>query len=153
MTRTKSKNFDSIAILIIAVSALVVSIWQVNLTRAHNRLTVRPYLDIDFKFESAAILTIKNKGEGAAVVDSFHLEMNGQKFSDWKALFANMGDDITPPISRTFDDKDIIGASEELILCSLPLNVPKKVQIVIVIDYKSIYDEPFQFRNNFSWGG
>ena len=41
MSKSSSK-IDSIALVVIALSAVVVSIWQVNLTRVHNRLTVKP---------------------------------------------------------------------------------------------------------------
>ncbi len=153
MAKFNYTKLNSIAILIIALSAVAVSVWQVNLTRAHNRLTVQPYLDTDIKIDEGAILTIKNKGQGAAQVTYFRLELNGQEFEDWSVLFKAIDENVTVNLGRTFEKDDVIGANEELVLCTLPSGTSGPAKITIIIGYQSIYDEPFEFKTSFSWGG
>lgn len=160
MEKSKYTKLDSIAVLIIALAAVVVAIWQADLTRKHNRLTVKPYLDTDINVKHGAMLTIKNKGEGAALINFFGLEWDGRKFENWTDLFQAVEEKFEVEeklevvgLSRTFREGDVIGAHEELELCELPFGSPQRVQITIIIEYESIYGEPFTFKNKFSWGG
>ncbi len=153
MSKTKNRGFDSIAVLIVALAAVVVAVWQANLTRQHNRLTVKPFLDVDISVQEAAFLKIKNKGEGAALVTSFELKWDNKKFNDWVELFQAADGLNTVGLSRTFKEGDVIGAHEELVLCQLPTGASKRIGIIIVINYESIYGEPYTFRKKFSWGG
>ncbi len=153
MKKPNYQKLNSISVVIIALSAVVVAIWQTELTRQHNRRTVKPYLDIDIIFDDQTSLTIKNKGEGAALITYFGLELNGSAYSDWSSLFEAVDPELRTGLSRTFEEGDVIGAHEELILCSLPPNSPKKVDITLKIGYESIYGDFEEFNTSFSWGG
>lgn len=150
-SESKYNRLNSIALLIIALSAVIVAIWQADLTRKHNQLTVKPYLDIDLKINEQVSLTIKNKGEGAAIIKSFQIFGNEEEFSDWSSLFSSVNEDISLGLSRTFEPEDIIGAHEELVLCQLPTN-SNKVAIKVRIEYESIYEQHDVFETTFTYG-
>jgi len=153
MTKNKYEKFNSIAVLIVALSAVAVAVWQAQLTRKHNQLTVKPYLDVDFTVEGGVTLVLKNKGEGAAIVQEFTLVANGQEFSNWEDLFRSVDEDVNIGMNRLFGFEDIIGSKEEVILCQFPDNTPKRVNIIITLKYESIYGEEDTFETSFSYGG
>lgn len=81
---SKSLPWDLIVGLtatLLALLALVVTVWEGIVMRRHNRLSVRPMLD--FKLLLAAYspdfgLTLLNKGVGPAIITKFDLFVDGQ---------------------------------------------------------------------------
>jgi len=75
------ETVTAICAVIIALSALVVSIWEGIQNRKHNRLSVRPHLRIDRStyVGSPAKITIGNNGLGTAIVQSFTVHCDGNR--------------------------------------------------------------------------
>lgn len=74
MSPTQLSNSDWIAIssAVVAICALVTSIWQGYLSRRHNVLSVRPHLEVvvTSSIHGTNHLALKNGGLGPAVLDS-----------------------------------------------------------------------------------
>jgi len=80
-----ASDFTAIAAAVIAACALVATIWQAFLTRAHNRLSVRPHLvrSIDRHVDGTGTemtLRIKNCGIGPAIVRERGFCIDGKPF-------------------------------------------------------------------------
>lgn len=89
MSKSNISKLDSYALMIIALSALCVSIWQVNSQRKHDRFSVMPYLEWETaKDEQGYVqLKIRNKGYGPAIFQKGYLQLEDTVFKDWgKAL-------------------------------------------------------------------
>src|ERR1051325_6864496 len=68
-----------IAATIIAISALIVSIWQGAETRRHNRLAFRPALAFGVEENSTdSGIYLYNSGNGPALIKRFAVYVDGQ---------------------------------------------------------------------------
>lgn len=86
MQRKYITKLDSYALMIIALSALVVSIWQVNQQQKHDRISVKPYLDWSQSRgdDGYTIIELKNKGFGPAFFEKGELLVGDQSFKSWR---------------------------------------------------------------------
>ena len=69
------------AALVVAVCALVVTVWQGAVTRKHNRLSVTPVLTL-FRREIDGIITVKNNGIGPALIISQEVYFRGEPLEE-----------------------------------------------------------------------
>ncbi|MEU4428663.1 hypothetical protein AB0F81_49310 [Actinoplanes sp. NPDC024001] len=71
----------STAGVVIALAALGLTVHQARLTRAHNRLSVRPVLDFEetFQPEQRAGLRLRNVGLGPAEIISGRIWLDGRE--------------------------------------------------------------------------
>lgn len=85
MQKKYMSKLDSYALMIIALSALVVSVWQVNQQQKHDRISVRPYLDWSQSMddEGYIFIELKNKGFGPAFFEKGMLHVGDQSFKKW----------------------------------------------------------------------
>jgi hypothetical protein len=140
----KAEKINSIAILIIALTAVVVSIWQINLMRHHNRLTVQPFIKLYNERNGDEIeFYIQNKGEGAAIIKSFNLKVDGKIYTNWADAIAALDSTFQIPQSAGIGNGTIISKGENHLMCTI-----KKTQsdfnfsIGVSIEFESLYNEP-----------
>lgn len=140
----KTDKINSIALLIIALTAVIVSVWQINLMRHHNRLTVQPFIKLDNVRNGDEIqFFIQNKGEGAAIIKSFALEVNGNSYSNWADAIAAIDPTLEIPQSAEIGNGTIVSKGENHLMCTI-----KKTQsdfnfaISLSVDFESLYSEP-----------
>jgi hypothetical protein len=69
------------ASLVVAVCALVVTVWQGVVTRRHNRLSVTPVLTL-YRREIDGIISVKNSGIGPALIVSQEVYFKGEPLND-----------------------------------------------------------------------
>jgi hypothetical protein len=76
---------------VIAVGSLVVSVYEVAATRRHNRLSVRPLLELRTSFHPGrtAGLQLVNAGLGPAVVTGSVLRLKGEPLGPWDEATVN----------------------------------------------------------------
>ncbi|MEH0739959.1 hypothetical protein H4F05_00435 [Vibrio cholerae] len=93
----EASDIIALSSLVIAALAFVVTIWQSVLAREHNRLSVRPYLEVlgDFSFDSPISVKIVNHGVGPAILKSISAEIDGyiiplESPLDYQKLISNL---------------------------------------------------------------
>jgi len=92
--------------IVIAVLALVVSVYQLMLTRQHNRRSVRPALQLDTRFrpgeQSGLLLT--NVGLGPAVITGSTVYLDEQELGPWDQRTSDVlrGEARDRPSATTF---------------------------------------------------
>ena len=79
----ESSDIIAISAAFIALCAFFTTLWQGYLTRAHNKLSVKPSLNFDQTLRHSGIdikYTVKNSGLGPAIIKAFALIIDGKKY-------------------------------------------------------------------------
>lgn len=78
--------------VIVALCALIVSVHEGRATREHDRLSVKPYLEIDFDYtDKGAGFLLLNEGLGPAVIRSFVVHVDGKPQRTWHTATDALG--------------------------------------------------------------
>uniref|UniRef100_UPI001CAA833B hypothetical protein n=1 Tax=Teredinibacter waterburyi TaxID=1500538 RepID=UPI001CAA833B len=147
----------------VAVLALGFTIWQVILTRIHNRISYRPILVLatEHSFEKKSFtVVLANNGLGPALIKSFRIRVGDRViegdhsnvvFNLVKELFSNVKYTIS---CGGISDKYCMPPSEifNILSISFPEDVPMTSEEILEwlntadlhISYESIYGEKFE---------
>ena len=151
---------------IIALCAVVLTIWQANVQRRHNRLSVKPYLTTWSHREDKGLqIDVLNNGIGPALIKTFKVyvdshEINGQDLEvvrkAVKVLFANYNHEV--PYNSFLSEGYMMSAKEVRCLVSINFlgpNYPAVEEIAhagkrvkVHIEYESIYTERFVYDSS-----
>jgi len=159
-----ARTITAICAAVIALAALVTSIWQGIQNRKHNRLSVRPRMRVDYSTyaDSPIKISVSNNGTGPAIIRGFSVSVDGNKVqSDDLPLAAAAAkragidgphDSYTPTIGDTFakdESKDL------LLIRNSPVELEKRRElrrqlrrIGFDIEYESIYGDLFSTSRN-----
>lgn len=132
--------------VVIAVSALIVSIWQANIAIQHNKLTVKPYLDYSLLQEDS-LLTVhfSNEGFGPAILEKIDFYYEGKQFNTIWDVLKEMDEVDNWRGSFNYSPGSVIAPGVDKLLISLHGGIHARgIQTVIL--YKSIYEESKPYR-------
>lgn len=163
-------EWTSIGAILVSFCALGLTIWQGILTRKHNILSVKPYLDITWSNIEAERLacTLENNGIGTAFLNEITYFYQGQEFPiedklGYFALFQSMGlDDDASNVHIThlqthssipqggsitlFDFKSVVNDK------GVHQVIASKIRnIEIQAEYKCIYGKTYQTSKSSLW--
>jgi hypothetical protein len=155
-----------IAALVIALSAIGVTVWQGVEQRSHNRLSVKPALifDTDEIADGTKVaITLKNSGTGPAIIKQFVIHVddtpmpekdNGMWIAAEKLL--NLSDPKFKYHDYHYVSGDVISINENQVIIGMERETYYKLsdsdkvfwkqaipRIKILVKYTSIYDEEF----------
>jgi len=151
----KSERIQSTAAMLVAVIALLISVWQGCEERRHNRFSVRPLLNFDL-YSSSGTRTIRlaNEGLGPAVFKQFIIEIDGKKFNaddgnPWEAVLEKR--DLRNNFSQMYyyANGTIMQSNKSASLLVWKVDSVRQLDIVIDVIYESIYEERFHLREEF----
>ena len=92
LTTWSSAQWIAIASMALALASLWFSMYQGSAIRQHQRMSVRPWLWIDFRFDdSGAGFALMRMGTGPARIQSFEVFVDGKPQSDWTAAMSALG--------------------------------------------------------------
>lgn len=146
----------SISSLIIALCALVFTIWQTYIQRAHNRLSVKPHLftfTTKDRHNNLARLQIllKNNGLGPAFINKFQVYYKGQECEPDVAINAVLGEWAKNSSRTVLGEAYAMPEKETEVLLSVTFpaesdevvdEIEKKIdQLDLVIEYSSAYEK------------
>lgn len=138
------------AIIVIALSALVVSVMQTRIQHNHNKLTVKPYLhySLDQNFdEDLASIYIVNDGFGPAIVEQITFTYNGKSYNPLEDDL-NASDEIkNRRNSHNYGKNFVFKSSQKNLLVQLKGLQERHVKVDI--QFKSIYDEKGHYSFTF----
>jgi hypothetical protein len=143
MSKKFISKLDSYALMIIALSALAVSIWQVHQQRLHDRISVRPYLEWTqyMDHEGYIVVELKNKGFGPAFFEKGLLHVGDQSFKSWKEGLALADSSIQ--VQRNVSlGKFTLLPGETLHLVSARAG-QKQIDITYRVDFEDAYGQQF----------
>ena len=150
----QNNKITSAVAFFVAIVSLFVAIWEGVESRAHNRLTVKPFLVLDrsinlTKNEDGTVigqrcsLTLFNRGLGPAIIKSFKISHKGTFFENWPRAVKATGSTQELAFSSTFDADDVIDQDYESVLVEYKADEGKTKGITLTIEYESIYEELF----------
>ena len=157
MTTSKGEKLGQIGVMIVAISAVAISIWQGQLMKRHNELTVRPYFNFthntntienDKGIQNIFEIQLANQGYGPAIFTDYYVEIEGQRFDDWTSALAHVNATQTMRQSSFFTENDVFAANQKQSILRLE-GFERKGNIKIFIAYKSIYEEEFTIETSF----
>ena len=140
---TSSTSLDPVAIssLVIALCAMVATVWQAAIARRHNRLSVRPVLTL-YRREIEGLIYVRNNGSGPAIITSYELYSNGKRLplDSLDGIFSTVTDvpELTPGVAIA------VGESVELVKAVTFLeasHTQPMEDLRFRIVYESIYGE------------
>lgn len=134
------------AVVVLAVSALVVSVWQANITIQHNKLTVKPYLDYRL-IQQDSLLTVNfsNEGFGPAILEKVDFYYDGKHYENIWGVLEEMGEVDNWRGSFNYGANTVVSPGTNKLLISLDGGSHDR-GIKTVILYKSIYEESKPYR-------
>ena len=156
----------SISAIVIALASIIVAVWQGIENRNHNRLSVRPRLDMSFSLDyadSLAQLKIRNNGLGPAVIDEAKAVIENKDFDINKAdeLFNFLSELGIHDISVTYQLLSLgstIIPNDTKKIFSIKISNLKKLgldpnnfinNVKFIIKYKSLYEEEFVIEHSY----
>jgi hypothetical protein len=144
-----------------AVAAIVLGIIDSMQTRAHNRLSVSPYLVCDYSVsaqtaQSVFRIQLSNEGVGPAIIKSVRITLpaalGGKSYEGWNdiaELLRARGAEV--PTYWNYEGGEALGvqSSRELIQIDVPSALvltlmPLLIDINVEVTYASIYREEFR---------
>ena len=150
MPMTKTERLSHYGVLIIALTAVVVSVWQGRISQRqleiaieHNKLTVKPYLEFTKHIDgSQDILEIEisNQGYGPAIIRRFEVMHKDVTFNAWNPALEAAGVDDGIRQIYNFDAGSVVApGTNRIILRLITPNTNKNLRFKIV--YESIYQQ------------
>ena len=123
-----SSDVIAISSAVIALCALITTIWQGVVSRRHNRMSVKPVLDFDREVRPKEMFSIslKNHGVGVAIIQSIRIENNGKRLPFGADAVNEIAKDY--PISlpsfefSEIDPRTALSAGAEVLLFSVKLH-------------------------------
>jgi hypothetical protein len=145
MATSKTERLSHYAIIFIAISALVISIWQVRISQTHNRLTVLPRMNLDPATASKEIgqefsLTLSNHGFGPAIIKVFEIRVDGEIQPNWNAVVTKLEMEGYMTQATNLPIDQVIAAGSEQILLGL-VDYNSQDRVYLKITYQSIYED------------
>lgn len=164
-------TIGSIAAMVIGLSALGISIWQGIETRKNYKLSVTPKLIIFCNFLEAGNYSgvgIRNKGVGPAVIESIQYSYENKTYSttEFHTLMQNIIQEKYPQFNLwnlclfVIDSDSMITPNEDIPIIWLSEEDRNKKNIselnhllkniIIKIDYSSLYNQKYQLTHTFT---
>ncbi len=148
---SRLEKLSHYGIVVIAVAAVVVSIWQVRILQDHNRLSVKPIMDYGFENEANDIfsVSISNHGIGPAIIQDISYVFEDSVYQEWDSILlaANLMDDVTARMS--YGKNTVLSPNSKYVILKMRKKNPKPIGISINITYQSIYEDEFELKLKF----
>ena len=150
MALSKTERLSHYGVLIIALTAVAVSVWQGRLSQRqleialeHNKLTVRPYLEFVKNIDGSNDLMeihVGNQGYGPAVVESIELGYKNKKYDAWNPVLAAADENSNIRQIYNYSKGSVVAPGTDRTILRLKSENETK-GISILIRYRSIYQE------------
>ena len=146
---------------ITAIAAIGLGIVDSMQTRAHNRLSVAPYLVCDYTVaaapnQSVYRVNLSNEGVGPAIIHSVRItlpqELGGKSYTSWTDVAALLRERGAQALTYwDYEGGEALGSQNqrELIRVNVPAELvdtlmPMLTKINVEIEYASIYRQKFR---------
>jgi len=160
-----SEKIMSLSAMIIGLGTLIVFIYQTDLIRKQQYMSVYPYLTFGYSQNNQEfVFYIENKGIGPAIIESVNIQTpSGNNYSNISNLVVDLMKKHDPNhnikfIYSSFDKGEMISEKEKIEFLKIINPDYNKLDflfkfiqnkgLVFEIIYKSIYDEKWEISNN-----
>ena len=159
--KTSTDTILSASAIVMAFTSICVSVWTGVEARSHNRLSVRPHLELAFNAGSRSLgYTLVNNGLGPARIKSLRITMDGEEissssFSGYDGLLQAMGKTSADlvydavgagTVMPSGDSRKILALKHDGAAGQDSLLTAVFTRTAVEIAYESMYEEPFVTR-------
>ncbi len=148
---SRLEQLSQYGILIVALSAVVVSVWQVRILQNHNKLSVKPLMDYIIYSENNEFIEVKitNSGIGPAIIEGVTYHFEDKTYDDWNGVLtaAKVMEDVV--ITSGNYAGTVLSPTDELLMLRLKREDYQPIGVVVELSYKSIYEDPFNMKFEF----
>lgn len=151
------EKWTAVATVVMAVCALVTSLWQGYSMQQHNKLSLRPYLELEVNIDpvdakhSRLSAYVNNNGLGPAEVTSLQIRLRDKVLSNTHQIWPAMGFDINKGcfgaghVQRFYkvDDKQMVILADDACMLTKPQLDELLNGLSITLEYRSLYGETF----------
>lgn len=138
-------------IVVIAVAAVVVSIWQVRILQDHNKLSVKPLMDFLLVTNEDSVLnvSISNRGIGPAIIQDIKYTYQDSTASEWYPILssANILERVTTQMN--YGKNTVLSPDSEYTILRVKKANYAPIGIRVDITYQSIYEEEYEINIRF----
>ena len=148
--------------MVIGLGTLVVFIYQTNLIREQQHMSVFPFLSIGFGYTQEEMsYKIANKGIGPAIITSIKITSKGKEYNDTYSYFSSVVKETGLNIQYSYSNLkvgDLIEEKEKISIFTIKNPDREKTQILMEalrtettefeIQYKSIYGEVWAINDS-----
>lgn len=149
------EKYTALSSMLVAVCALVISIWQSYSIQQHNKLSLRPYLEAEFNTSKGGgwELYINNQGLGPAQVTDVKYIADGTIYRDRDAFLIALGEEpdcyVRGNIGRFYkvSDRQIVFSPFDSSCHKTEAELMALLsRMQIILDYQSLYGETYQLE-------
>lgn len=158
LNTTSTLSITEISTIVIALSAFILTMWQVFLSKKHNLLSIQPAVCSSSTYNYDGFSSeIINKGAGVAIVDIFQFYIHGSEvtFKEFQADIRDLVKDYEHTLSDfTLKPGSFIAAGEKFNVFDMQFenNVDKKFissfrqRYSLFIEYHCLYGRKFSYK-------
>lgn len=140
MAKVKVESLSHYAVILIALSALVVSVWQVRISHQHNKLSVKPFLDFHInQVDSILNVSFSNQGVGPAILKEISFKTEEKTYQRLEEWLRDNGEIRNRLGSYNYNANTVVAPGDDKLLVILKGNTIRGVKVRLV--YWSIYEE------------
>ena len=148
---SKLEKLSHYGILVVALSAVFISVWQVKILQDHNKLSVKPLMDFHLvtnRKDSVLTVSISNRGIGPAIIQEISYTYQDSTYSEFYSVLMNAGvlDNVQAQVG--YGKNTVLSPDSEYTILKVKKETPR-IGIAVKIVYQSIYKE--EFEKNFSF--
>lgn len=148
MKKKSLEKLSNYSIILISICALFVSVWQINISQNHNKLSVKPYLDYHLtQQDSTLTVSISNAGFGPAIIKKIMFNYNGNEYNSLEELLTVSNEIKNRLGSFQYKKNSIIPAEQKKLLLKLKGMELRNVRVKM--KYETIYEDKGVFEFNF----
>lgn len=143
---TRAEKFSHYGVAVIALCAVLVSVWQMQAAQKHNRLSVRPFLETftGWVGEGTWQISLSNHGIGPAIITKVEYEFGGKTYRQWDTVLDAAKLRADRRGSHNFNGKSYLAPGTEIEFLTLERSqITNPLGIKIRMLYESVYEEPF----------
>jgi len=142
MSLTRLEKISHYSVIIIALSAVVVSVMQTRIQQDHNKLTVQPYLhsSLGQSFDDDIVsVYVVNDGFGPAIIERITFTYNNKTYNSLEEYLNASGEIKNRKGSYNYSKNSVFKSNQQNLL--VQLKGMKIRNVKVDIEYKSIYNE------------
>ncbi len=148
MKKSRLETISHYAVILIAVLAFALSIFQTQIQHNHNKLSIKPILNSTIEQNDSIMeAQIINKGVGPAIIKEATFIYNGKTYSNIEELLRESGLIKLRIGGYTLNEDAVISAGENRLLVKLKGREIKHVKVFI--RYESIYGDSYNLNFTF----
>ena len=147
MSLSRIEKISHYAVVVIAISALFVSIWQGRVLQKHNRLSVKPYMDFHINQGNQELrVEFSNEGLGPAIMKKATYTFEGKTYDTITKVLQAAGEVENVIDMYTYNPNSVFSSGDHHLLVKLKGNHVRG--IFMKMTYETIYqdEEVFEFR-------